>query len=142
MPSLRAVMVHGGGEKDGGGSTDGVPPPCAHTLVSLLRARSQRSAKADEKVEWVRSQLVGSDAEFETPFGRRALLYADHTASGRSLRYIEDYIVKHVLPFYGQWCSGAPYSFRMQHRCMHACIGRPPSTTACCMRLDRSTHTH
>lgn len=95
-------MVHGGGEKDGGGgSTDGVPPTCAHTLVSLLRARSQRSAKADEKVEWVRSQLVGRDAEFETPFGRRALLYADHTASGRSLRYIEDYIVKHVLPFYG-----------------------------------------
>lgn len=136
-------MVHGGGEKDGGGSTDGVPPPCAHTLVSLLRARSQRSAKADEKVEWVRSQLVGSDAEFETPFGRRALLYADHTASGRSLRYIEDYIVKHVLPFYGQWCSGAgaPYSFRMQHRCMHACMHW--ETTTACMRLDldRSTHT-
>jgi hypothetical protein len=60
------------------------------------------SAKAEEKVEWVRSQLIGRGAEFETPFGRRGLVYADHTASGLSLRYIEDYILEHVLPFYGQ----------------------------------------
>ncbi|KAL6658672.1 hypothetical protein ACP70R_004258 [Stipagrostis hirtigluma subsp. patula] len=90
MPSLQAVMD--------GGEAKGTP---ATTLVSLLRAKSERSTKAEEKVEWVRSQLVGNDAEFETPFGRRALVYADHTATGRSLRYIEDYILKHVLPFYG-----------------------------------------
>ncbi|KAL6660605.1 hypothetical protein ACP70R_001640 [Stipagrostis hirtigluma subsp. patula] len=90
MPSLQAVMD--------GGEAKGTP---ATTLVSLLRAKSERSTKAEEKVEWVRSQLVGRDAEFETPFGRRALVYADHTASGRSLRYTEDYILKHVLPFYG-----------------------------------------
>ncbi|XP_066381498.1 uncharacterized protein [Miscanthus floridulus] len=100
MPSLQSVMVHGGEEKAGG--LNGAPPTCTpHTLVSLLRARSERSTKAEEKVEWVRSHLVGRDAEFETPFGRRALLYADHTATGRSLRYIEDYILKNVLPFYG-----------------------------------------
>lgn len=93
MPSRQAVMV-----VDGGAEVGGAP----HTLVSLLRARSERSTKAEEKMEWVRSQLVGRDAEFETPFGRRALLYADHTASGRSLHYIEDYILNHVLPFYGQ----------------------------------------
>ncbi|KAE8781119.1 NifS-like protein [Hordeum vulgare] len=71
------------------------------TLLSLLRAKSERSADAEEKVEWVRSQMVGRDAEFDTPFGRRALVYADHTASGRGLRYIEDYILTQVLPFYG-----------------------------------------
>ncbi|KAJ1275475.1 hypothetical protein BS78_05G138200 [Paspalum vaginatum] len=94
MPSLHAVMDGGAGEAVNGAKGD-------NTLVSLLRARSEQSANAEEKVEWVRSQLVGRDVEFETPFGRRALLYADHTASGRSLRYIEDYILKHVLPFYG-----------------------------------------
>lgn len=71
------------------------------TATPQLRGRSERGAKAEEKVEWVRSQVVGRGAEFETPFGRRGLVYADHTASGRSLRYIEDYILKHVLPFYG-----------------------------------------
>jgi len=95
MPSLQPVMARGAsGNDDGANSTT--------TLVSLLRARSERSARDEERVEWVRSQIVGRDAEFETPFGRRALLYADHTATGRSLHYIEDYILKHVLPFYGQ----------------------------------------
>ncbi|XP_066384757.1 uncharacterized protein [Miscanthus floridulus] len=47
-----------------------------------------------------------SSAKIETPFGRRTLLYTDHTAvgvyaSGRSLHSIEDYILKHVLPFCG-----------------------------------------
>ncbi|KAF8663549.1 hypothetical protein HU200_055361 [Digitaria exilis] len=95
MPSLQAVMGGGGGGASGNDTSSST------TLLSLLRTRSERSVRADEKVEWVRSQLVGRDAEFETPFGRRALLYADHTASGRSLRYIEDYILHHVLPFYG-----------------------------------------
>ncbi|KAG8089498.1 hypothetical protein GUJ93_ZPchr0011g28603 [Zizania palustris] len=76
-------------------------PPTMTSLFSLLRAKSERTTEAEEKVEWVRSQLVGRDAEFDTPFGRRALVYADHTASGRSLRYVEDYILEQVLPFYG-----------------------------------------
>ncbi|KAF7010196.1 hypothetical protein CFC21_024643 [Triticum aestivum] len=74
------------------------------TLLSLLgvTAKSEKGAAATEdKVEWLRSQLIGKDVEFDTPFGRRALTYADQTASGRSLSYIEDYLVKQVLPFYG-----------------------------------------
>ncbi|GJN13605.1 hypothetical protein PR202_gb00327 [Eleusine coracana subsp. coracana] len=81
------------------------------TLLSLLRATSKSEEEkaaagvaedvAEKKVEWLRSQLIGQGVEFDTPFGRRLLTYADHTASGRSIRYIEDYIVKEVLPFYG-----------------------------------------
>ncbi|KAF7017547.1 hypothetical protein CFC21_030973 [Triticum aestivum] len=74
------------------------------TLLSLLgvTGKSEKGAAAtDDKVEWLRSQLIGKDVEFDTPFGRRALTYADQTASGRSLSYIEDYLVKQVLPFYG-----------------------------------------
>ncbi|KAM0910090.1 hypothetical protein ACQ4PT_014388 [Festuca glaucescens] len=74
-------------------------------LLSLLGGVTAKSGKgaaaADDKVEWLRSQLIGKDVEFDTPFGRRALTYADQTASGRSLSYIEDYLVKEVLPFYG-----------------------------------------
>ncbi|KAL9158832.1 hypothetical protein ABFS82_08G093800 [Erythranthe guttata] len=55
----------------------------------------------DNKLRWLRSQIIGGDAEFDTPFGRRRLTYADHTASGRSLRCIENYIAANVLPFYG-----------------------------------------
>lgn len=55
----------------------------------------------EKKISWLRSQVIGGDTEFQTPFGIRRLTYADHTASGRCLHYIEDYIIKNVLPFYG-----------------------------------------
>uniref|UniRef100_A0ACD5Y5S4 Uncharacterized protein n=1 Tax=Avena sativa TaxID=4498 RepID=A0ACD5Y5S4_AVESA len=73
------------------------------TLLSLLGMTTSENgaAAADDKLEWLRSELIGKDVEFDTPFGRCALTYADQTASGRSLRYIEEYLVKEVLPFYG-----------------------------------------
>lgn len=40
----------------------------------------------------MRRQIVGVDARMQTPFGERILLYCDYTASGRCLRFVEDYI--------------------------------------------------
>ncbi|HXZ54680.1 MAG TPA: aminotransferase class V-fold PLP-dependent enzyme [Burkholderiales bacterium] len=42
---------------------------------------------------WLRSQVVGIDTLIDTPFGRRPLVYCDYTASGRSLLFIERYLV-------------------------------------------------
>ncbi|KAJ4961280.1 hypothetical protein NE237_021190 [Protea cynaroides] len=53
------------------------------------------------KFEWLRSQIIGKDAEFDTPFGPRPIIYADHTASGRFLQFIEEFLHREVLPFYG-----------------------------------------
>ena len=39
-------------------------------------------------------------AHFEGPFGRKTMLYADWTASGRALKPIEDYMQHEVLPMY------------------------------------------
>uniref|UniRef100_A0A0D9XQA0 Aminotransferase class V domain-containing protein n=1 Tax=Leersia perrieri TaxID=77586 RepID=A0A0D9XQA0_9ORYZ len=105
MPSLRAAMegrrrrvVVDGDEGITNTTNQGTSTTTATTpLLSLFRAKTE----SEEKVEWVRSQLIGRGAAFDTPFGRRPLVYADHTASGRSLRYVEDYILHHVLPFYG-----------------------------------------
>lgn len=55
----------------------------------------------ENKLCWLRSQVIGGDGEFVTPFGVRKLTYADHTATGRCLHFVEDYIIKYVLPFYG-----------------------------------------
>ncbi|XP_061346805.1 uncharacterized protein LOC133292420 [Gastrolobium bilobum] len=55
----------------------------------------------EEKLSWLRSQIIGNDAGFDSPFGRRKLVYADHTATGRSLHYNENFIMNHLLPFYG-----------------------------------------
>ncbi|KAI3919517.1 hypothetical protein MKX01_018340 [Papaver californicum] len=63
----------------------------------------------EKKLRWLRSQVIGDDLEFETPFGKRRLVYADHTASGRSLHYIENYIIQNVLPFYGNTHTSDSY---------------------------------
>ena len=48
----------------------------------------------------LRNQVVGADATVTTPFGDRLMVYADYTASGRSLSFIEDYLRDVVLPLY------------------------------------------
>ncbi|KAB1217401.1 hypothetical protein CJ030_MR4G020920 [Morella rubra] len=60
-----------------------------------------RQESPEKKLSWLRSQIIGGDAELDSPFGKRRLTYADHTASGRSLQYIEDLIMRNVLPSYG-----------------------------------------
>ncbi|XP_010255725.1 PREDICTED: uncharacterized protein LOC104596336 isoform X2 [Nelumbo nucifera] len=50
---------------------------------------------------WLKSQIIGDKAEFESPFGRRRITYSDHTASGRLLRFVEEFLEREVLPFYG-----------------------------------------
>ncbi|XP_021713517.1 uncharacterized protein LOC110681688 [Chenopodium quinoa] len=54
-----------------------------------------------KKLDWLRNNLIGNDLEFISPFGKRKVTYLDCTASGRCLRYIEEYIMQHVLPSYG-----------------------------------------
>ncbi len=42
----------------------------------------------------LRRQIIGIDEPLETPFGERLMLYADYTASGRSLQFVEDYLLR------------------------------------------------
>ena len=51
-------------------------------------------------IEKVRESVIGKDTAVETPFGLRRVTYADYTASGRSLSFIEDFIREQVLPLY------------------------------------------
>ena len=44
--------------------------------------------------DFLRDQTIGADVPLQTPFGERLLVYADFTASGRSLRFVEDYLAE------------------------------------------------
>ena len=51
-------------------------------------------------VETIRGSVIGSDYVVPGPFGNRRVTYADYTASGRSLSFIEEYLREVVLPLY------------------------------------------
>ena len=51
-------------------------------------------------IEYIRQSVIGKDEVVDGPFGPRRVTYADYTASGRSLSFIEDYIREAVLPLY------------------------------------------
>ncbi|MBL4661799.1 MAG: aminotransferase class V-fold PLP-dependent enzyme [Alcanivoracaceae bacterium] len=44
--------------------------------------------------EYLRQNIIGVDAPFCTPFGQRLMLYGDYTASGRTLNFIEKYLMR------------------------------------------------
>ena len=59
-----------------------------------------RSA-SERLIETIRAAIIGDDEIIETPFGPRRVIYADYTASGRSLSFIEDFLRGEVMPLYG-----------------------------------------
>lgn len=57
-------------------------------------------ARQARLIETVRNGIIGDDAVLDGPYGPRRVTYADYTASGRSLSFIEDYIRSEVMPLY------------------------------------------
>src|SRR5713101_438943 len=55
----------------------------------------------EELIESIRAAIIGDDDAVLGPFGLRRVTYADYTASGRSLAFVEDFIREAVLPLYG-----------------------------------------
>ena len=65
------------------------------------------SAKLISKI---RESVIGERQLIPTSFGMKPLIYADYTASGRSLAFIEEFISTQVLPFYANTHTETSFS--------------------------------
>jgi selenocysteine lyase/cysteine desulfurase len=59
-----------------------------------------RGDDPDALIGRIRASVIGDDEAVAGPFGIRRVTYADYTASGRALTFVEDWIREAVLPLY------------------------------------------
>lgn len=55
---------------------------------------------ADRLIETIRTSIIGDDEVLDGAYGPRRVTYADYTASGRSLTFLEDFLRHEVMPLY------------------------------------------
>ena len=70
------------------------------TLEQLTTEREMLDLNRPELIKCIRENIIGDYSLFPTAYGERSLVYTDYIASGRSLKFIEDYINSVVLPNY------------------------------------------
>ncbi|CAF3318405.1 unnamed protein product, partial [Rotaria sp. Silwood2] len=90
-----------------------------------LTSPSTSNVQDDEKIsllQYIDNNIIGKDYIINGPWGPRQMIYADYTASGRSLQFIENYIQQYVIPAYANThsennaCSLQTTKFREEAR--------------------------
>ncbi len=71
-----------------------------------------------------RANIIGIDQEFETPYGRQRILYADWTASGRMFRPIERMMSEEIAPFVGNTHTETSVTGTTMTRAYHEALRR------------------
>ena len=65
----------------------------------MIDSTIKKSTNLESYFEQFRNNIVGIDQYFESPYGRKKIIYADWTASGRLYRPIEEKLLNEIGPY-------------------------------------------
>ena len=77
-----------------------VPYPARALPLAAMTHGAHEAARTQALLAKIRASVIGDDTVMPGPFGPRRVTYADYTASGRALTFLEDAIRDYVLPLY------------------------------------------
>ena len=73
--------------------------------ISLILAQQGLEQEVEEEIPveerlttYIYENLMGRESTFKGPFGRKQVVYADLISTGRSLRFLENFMMNEVLP--------------------------------------------
>lgn len=76
-------------------------PLKSKTKANASSSSPKKTEDINKLIKYIDDNIVGKSIAFLGPFGRRKVVYCDYAAAGRSLQFIEEYILREILPSYG-----------------------------------------
>jgi selenocysteine lyase/cysteine desulfurase len=77
-----------------------------------------KAQKLIKELAWLRQEIIGRDMLFETPYGKKPLVYADYTASGRGLQFVENYLSE-ILQYYANTHTEDDFTGKTMTKLLH-----------------------
>lgn len=68
-------------------------------VKSIFKSKSEDVSSLETYFQKFRNNIIGVDEYFESPYGRKKIIYADWTASGRLYRPIEEKLLNEIGPY-------------------------------------------
>ena len=70
----------------------------SHNGLEVVEEEDEELPLEEQLTSYIYDNLMGRESTFKGPFGRKQVVYADLVSTGRSLKFLENFMMNEVLP--------------------------------------------